>query len=145
MIASIAFRKFKALRNASLTLAPFNLLVGPNGSGKSSLIQALLRLRTLAKLPLKAPTAAEDRVPQGPRISLRFHAPHEGVEAVMSCVSDLQCDLLELIAPTGPVVPAEWTVLRDRLLGIRAYLLDHYAIALPAPRHDRLRLSSNGG
>ena len=51
MIASIAFRKFKALRQTRVELSPFNLFIGPNGSGKTSLIEALLRLRTLVALP----------------------------------------------------------------------------------------------
>ncbi|KXU34747.1 hypothetical protein AXK11_07860 [Cephaloticoccus primus] len=50
MIASVAFHNFKALREAQVELRPFNLIVGPNGSGKTSLIQALLRLRTLWRL-----------------------------------------------------------------------------------------------
>ena len=51
MIASVQFKHFKALRATSLRLEPFNLVIGPNGSGKTSLIQALLRLRTLARPP----------------------------------------------------------------------------------------------
>ncbi|MDP1579537.1 MAG: AAA family ATPase, partial [Candidatus Didemnitutus sp.] len=51
MIAEVHFENFKALRCATVRLGAFNLLIGPNGSGKTSLIQALLRLRTLAALP----------------------------------------------------------------------------------------------
>jgi predicted ATPase len=40
MIESIHFQKFKALRNATLPLGPFTLIVGPNGSGKSTAMQA---------------------------------------------------------------------------------------------------------
>src|SRR5260370_21817801 len=40
MIKSIHFRNFKALRDATLPLGPFTLIVGPNGSGKSTAMQA---------------------------------------------------------------------------------------------------------
>ena len=145
MIASVAFRRFKALRNASLTLAPFNLLIGPNGSGKSSLIQALLRLRTLARLPLKAPAARLDKLEGSPEITVRFDPPFDDVEALMTCVSDAQCDLLEVVPVEGRRVTSDWSLLRTKLLSTRAYLFDHYAMALPAPRHDHVRLNSNGG
>jgi len=52
MIAAVHFKNFKALRSAAVRLEPFNLLIGPSGSGKTSLIQALLRLRTLSGLPV---------------------------------------------------------------------------------------------
>ena len=42
MLDSIQFQNFKVLRNATLPLAPFTLIVGPNGSGKSTALQALL-------------------------------------------------------------------------------------------------------
>lgn len=41
MITSIHFENFKALRDATLPLGPFTLIVGPNGSGKSTVMQAL--------------------------------------------------------------------------------------------------------
>ena len=143
VVASIAFRNFKALRNAQVRLAPLNLLIGPNGSGKTSLIQSLLRLRTLARLPLKPPTAEADLKPDGPRISVRFSPPFAGLEVVLSCVSDEQCDLLEITPASA--AGEDWPALREQILGIRAYLLDHYAMALPSPRHDNAVLSSNGG
>jgi predicted ATPase len=41
MIKSIHFQNFKALRDTTLPLGPFTLIVGPNGSGKSTVMQAL--------------------------------------------------------------------------------------------------------
>lgn len=41
MIEMIEFANFKALRQTTLPLAPFTLLLGPNGSGKSTVLQAL--------------------------------------------------------------------------------------------------------
>ena len=58
VIASVQFKHFKALRATSLRLEPFNLLIGPNGSGKTSLVQALLRLRALARAPASGQSAA---------------------------------------------------------------------------------------
>ena len=40
MIKSIHFQNFRALRDATLPLGPFTLIVGPNGSGKSTAMQA---------------------------------------------------------------------------------------------------------
>jgi len=41
MIKTVEFHNYKVLRQATLPLGPFNLLIGPNGSGKSTILQAL--------------------------------------------------------------------------------------------------------
>lgn len=41
MFTEIAFKNYRALRDARIPLGPLNLLVGPNGSGKTSVLEAL--------------------------------------------------------------------------------------------------------
>ena len=129
MIASVSFHRFKALRATSLKLAPFNLVIGANGSGKTSLIQAVLRLRSLARLPLAAEPAKAPRRAGGPSIWFKFTAPHAGLEARLECVSDVACDLLQVLPPQAP----GWSALQGEIARIRSYLLDHYAMAGGAP------------
>ncbi len=141
MIASVAFRNFKALRNAHLTLAPFNLVIGPNGSGKTSVIDALMRLRALSKLPLREPVPECDRdIADGPEVTFRFLPPYAASEAVIGCVSDTQCDLLQ-VDPLGP----GWPGLRGRLHAMRSYILDHHAITARSPAREGAELTMSGG
>jgi predicted ATPase len=140
VIASVAFRNFKALRSTSLALAPFNLVIGPNGSGKTTLIQALLRLRSLSKLPADdggTPTRGRS----GPAIAFRFSPPHEALEVRLSCRSDLVCDLLQVLPAGAP----GWPALRADVGRIRSYLLDNTAMAEPALLQEGAELSPNGG
>jgi predicted ATPase len=141
VIASVAFRNFKALRNAHLALAPFNLVIGPNGSGKTSLIDALMRLRSLAKLPLRDPVPESERdIHEGPQVTFHFVPPYEASEAVIGCVSDTQCDLLQ-VDPVGK----DWPGLRTRLQGMRSYVFDHHAIAARSLARDGAELLTSGG
>ena len=144
MIASVAFRNFKALRSTSLNLSPFNLVIGPNGSGKTSLIQAILQLHLLARLPLRDGAEEIERRPEGAEITFRFSPPYDGLEASLGCVSDKSCDLLQVIPlPTGEGVD-DWAGLKARLLTVRTYLFDHEAIAAPSPDKDSGELAVNG-
>lgn len=138
VIASVAFRNFKALRNTSLKLSPFNLVIGANGSGKTSLIQALQQLRALAKLPLGDP-ATVTRV-GGSEISFAFDAPHLGVTARLGCVDDAVCDLLRVDSANW----ADWEDVKVRLATMRSYVFDHAAMAAPAPRDSGARLAGDG-
>ena len=45
MFESIKFQNFKALRDTTLPLSRFTLIVGPNGSGKSTALNAFLAMR----------------------------------------------------------------------------------------------------
>ncbi len=126
-----------------MKLAPFNLVLGPNGSGKTSLIQSLLRLRTLAALPPAAEPAASDG---GPRIDFAFVAPYQDIGVSLGCNADeLVCNVLSVRHPPGAAGEALWQELRAKLRTIRAYLFDHYAMAAPAKAADGGELASNGG
>lgn len=138
MIASIAFRNFKALRATSLTLAPFNLVIGPNGSGKTSLIEAILMLRTLSKLPPgEARTVTKEA---GPEIEVRFSPPYEAISARLGCVAEDVCDFIGIEPPDA----AGWPALRAELAGLRSYVLDHVAMGMPSARQNGEKLTRNG-
>lgn len=139
VIASLAFRNFKALRATRVALAPFNLVIGPNGSGKTSLIEAIMRLRTLSKLPLSGVTRGEQRA-GGPEIEITFDPPYDGIVGRMGCVSERMCDTLA-IEPPGA---ADWPALRGKLASIRGYALEHDAMAVASRRSAGAALSANG-
>jgi predicted ATPase len=149
VIASVQFKHFKALRATSLRLEPFNLVIGPNGSGKTSLIQALLRLRTLARPPAASPpsdsSAGARRPPEGaPEIVFRFTPPNDDIEVRLSGRSEHACDLLQARHPPTGEGRARWERLREKLGGIRVYLFDHYAMAGPVALAEDDELASNG-
>lgn len=142
VIASIAFRNFKALRHTRVALGPFNLVIGPNGSGKTSLIEAVLQLRTLSRLTAEPDgpvfvAAAQER----PEIEFGFNPPHAGIVARLGCVSDTVCDALR-VEPPGA---AGWPALRAALGTVRGYVLDHEAMAAAAPRATGAELAPDGG
>jgi len=140
VIASVAFRRFKALRSTSAKLGPFNLVIGPNSSGKTSLIEALLRLRTLAKLdPLDDATALAAKA--GPEIQFSFMPPHDGLQVRLGCTGETTCDALH-VSPAGA---PEWSALREEIARIRSYEFDHDAMARPVPLADNTELASDGG
>jgi predicted ATPase len=149
VIASVQFKHFKALRATSLRLEPFNLLIGPSGSGKTSLIQALLRLRTLARQPAAAPLPAgsppSGRKPnETPEIIFRFTPPDADIEVRLRGQSEQVCDVIEVRHPPTDEARTRWAALRVRIDGIRAYLFDHYAMAEPVAPSDGVELASNG-
>lgn len=52
MLDQVSFKAFKSLREVTLDLEPFTVLVGPNGSGKSSVLHGLYLLsRTGVRIP----------------------------------------------------------------------------------------------
>jgi energy-coupling factor transporter ATP-binding protein EcfA2 len=61
-ITSIAFRRYKAFQEFSITLQDFNVLVGPNNSGKSTIIGALRILgEGIRRARARSPEPLEER------------------------------------------------------------------------------------
>src|SRR5260221_9602123 len=83
MLKSIQFKNFKILRDATLPLERFTLIVGPNSSGKSTALQAL---QIISNAPSDIPSfqkvaTAELRLKKGTAVQvlLNFDAPYETV------------------------------------------------------------------
>ena len=142
VIASVAFRNYKALRGAQLALQPFNLLIGPNGSGKTSLIQAVLHLRDLA-VAKPGPTGSRHRAsPAGsPELVFKFGRPYSRLRVRLRCLGEESCDILEIT----PTRARGWAALRRELTAIRGYHFDHHAMYQPGARADGAELDANGG
>ncbi len=139
VIASIAFHRFKALRQTRIELQPFNLVIGPNGSGKTSLIESILTLRRLAAFPVAGGEAVQRG--EGPEIRFEFAAPHAEVSATLGCAGEGHCDFLR-VEPAG--TPA-WAALRAGLATVRGYALEHEAMTRPCPAGDGAELAADGG
>ena len=141
MIANVAFRNFKALRNARVDLGAFNLVLGPNGSGKTSLIDALLHLRGLSQLsPVDEFVGLEC---DAPTLTFHFSAPHESTEVRLGCVGDVACNALQVVSSGA----ASWSELRPLVSRIRSYTFDHNAMARPAKHRAGISedLAPDGG
>lgn len=139
MIASVAFRRFKALRNAQVRLTPFNLVLGPNGSGKTSLIEALQHLRTLSQLPPMDPTTAHV-TENGPSMVFQFTPPYEHLEVRLACVDSDHCDAIHLTPPDAP----DWPALKAGIERIRSFAFDPEAMALPTALQPGAELAADG-
>ena len=131
MLDSITFQNFKVLRNATLPLAPFTLIVGPNGSGKSTALQALQSIsrsdeqesKNLVTVGLKA---TDNRDVE---ITLQFD------------------DFYDKAVTTARWSGSRWGYsgsLHLLSLGIRVYSLDASAIIQPVRLEPAPELSPNG-
>ncbi len=121
-----------------MELSPFNLVIGPNGSGKTSLIEAVLRLRTLSALPPSERPFAQRH--EGPEIEFTFAPPWADLTAKLGCESDLICDTLRREPPAA----AGWPALCRELTTIRGYALDHAAMAQASRQGEGRHLAADG-
>jgi predicted ATPase len=142
---SITFTNFKALRDTTLPLAPFTLLLGPNGSGKSTVLSALETIANRNGLDTRkvASVGASLGGEQPVRVRLDW------VEGPVLC-SIASWDLsnalnLQHFPVSGGSLPhPEITRAEDQLRSIRVYSLDSGSIALPTHIGPDVLLARNG-
>lgn len=164
MIKSVQFKNFRVLRDATLPLSRFTLLVGPNGSGKSTALQALRLIahseqwhfHQVASMELQPkgmlhngsqPTwrGGEDVPPEGVKVVVEWAVPYEGVLTTVGWTPDsLYC--LSHKRSDGAGVPyAEEQTLAEKLKRVRIYSLDARSIAVPVVLKPNLELEQHGG
>jgi predicted ATPase len=146
MIESVEFRNLKALRDTTLPLGRFTLIVGPNGSGKSTALWALLAAGNMGWLDFnKIATAglSADNVEVVLRwggeafAGIQTHAtwtPSGPHQKHTNFRQGLQADVVQRLN----------SELNNILVAVRIYSFDAPSIAASTPLQPQMALSSNG-
>ena len=98
MIKSVEFKNFKALRDTTLPLGRFTLLVGPNGSGKSTALEGVRALDIDGSVLSKAAGAEND---PDVAIFVRWGEPYDGLIWKGRWPHELVFDRIEEIFAAG--------------------------------------------
>lgn len=139
MLESVTVRNFKALRDATVPLSRFTLLIGPNGSGKTTVGDAILAAagrRTIDAQSISAGVARTAEI----RVDLHWGSPFDGVRSAYR-VND---GSMSHLRGGGGVSDEESTELVARLRRLRGFNLDATAIMRPARLTPRAELGDRG-
>lgn len=142
MIESVQFKNFKVLRDTTLPLGRFTLLVGPNGSGKSTALDAL----ELAVQPTRVPTdrivSVGTALTEEARITIHWADSQSRQESVYVYWRGGRVGVggSRQTAP-APEASDCWRALQS----LQVYSLDAKAIAAPVQLRPRMALAANGG
>jgi energy-coupling factor transporter ATP-binding protein EcfA2 len=136
MFESIQFQNFKALRDTTLPLSRFTLIVGPNGSGKSTALNAFFALQNSSLLN----ETRSASVPQSEKVNLTAIWKSDQLEA-----SDSQVWVEWSSSFQGPFSRgADQQKAKAALGRSRIYALDAIAIAAPVLLQPNIELANTG-
>lgn len=153
MIESALFRNFKALRDTTLPLSRFTLIVGPNASGKSTALQALQAAGDWGKLDFNKTVSAGLNFDSSTtvEVALRWATPYEGVttQTIWQAKSPPRFSVRANEEPTSIWEAPTGTLPRVSTLSgildaIRIYSFDAAAISEGALLKPDVTLNSNG-
>lgn len=146
MLKSVQFKNFKVLRDATLPLSRFTLLVGPNGSGKSTALQAieamdrtrdpLFRNFVSAGLPSESERVIE--------VILHWAAPYEGVTTVAQWIPQGFVPLSHQRGGRGVLSENEEQLMRAKLRRIKILTLEAASVAAPAHLQPKAEFDQHG-
>lgn len=143
LIESVEFRNLKALRETTLPLAPFTLLLGPNGSGKSTVLQALNALFRPGQKNFFAcrSVGIDTNTSPSVTVTVNWAPPYKGIFTSAQWPTGTR--ETRQYSGTSPN-ELDLNRIESWLDGIRVYSLDSVFIAQPTHLQPGLELASNG-
>lgn len=148
MIESVQFRNLKALRDTTLPLGRFTLIIGPNGSGKSTALQALQAAGVMAALDFNRIASSGLAVDNSTtvEVGLRWGKPYEGVMTYARWRKGGRNQFHTDFKPgsSPDVIETLNQHLTNILSAIRIYSFDAPSIAAPTSLEPHMTLQSNG-
>jgi predicted ATPase len=147
MLESITFLNFKALRNTTLPLGRFTLLVGPNGSGKTTALQALTLLHQPGQVDFRrlASAGLQSAENTAVEITVRWGPPFEGVLASMTWPSSGGATETWRNAQGHSLPQIVMQSLRTELAQMRIYTLDPRVLPAAVSLQPNMELGPEGG
>jgi len=143
VITSVDFKNFKVLRNTSLPLARFTLILGPNGSGKSTALQGLQLLSSATSF--RRETLVSIKASDNEPVTITANWD-EGFKAAATWHSNGSVEFAFQDRSGRRHDPQERAVnsLFRRLQKLRIYSLDPQAIAADVVLSPRIELGPQG-
>jgi len=135
MIKSIHFENFRALRDATLPLGPFTLIVGSNGSGKSTAMQGLQFFPHPGSYTFEQ-VATAGLTSEPVRVSIVWTSLSGEVTSVS------ERDRYRIVPPINNQAPTDELVFALNRFGLFSF--DAKAIAAPVETHPMPQLGSDG-
>jgi predicted ATPase len=142
MIESIEFKNFKALRDTTLPLSRFTLIVGPNGSGKSTALNAVLAISDNHQTQIYKPrtVGVSDSIP----VSLTARWAEEGNNFIITVQWRNGDSNGATFTPESENQIQNLTHPRRVLNRTRSFTLEANAAASPVLLQPQLELAHNG-
>lgn len=153
MIESIQFENFRALKDTTLPLSPFTLIVGPNGSGKSTAMQAFAFVQSPGSFDF-AKVMTSGFIGSAHRVQVSIYSVSAlGTNVFVSAGFKLDSNQTGRYVPEGPrygrvrggQLPAEIKYeIQHTLSRFKLFSLDAQAIAAPVQLNPNIKLESDG-
>ena len=146
MIKSISFKNFKILREATLPLGRFTLLLGPNASGKSTAMQALAFANNPASYDFNRIVTAGEEATGSVKVEISFESP----SGTGTCTSGFRRDgLVRVYGPEfrmaqGPAIDSAQNDFIRELETFRIFSFDSQATSSSVTLDPRAELAPNG-
>jgi predicted ATPase len=142
MIESVEFHNFKVLRDTTLPLSRFTLIVGPNGSGKSTAMQALQAAGNPNGQDFNRIITAGVQS-EAVDVWLTWGDPYAGLKSQISWSRNGSTNIG--YAGSGRVLSGEDIYyLKKATAAIRIYSFDASAMTAPVPIQPNMVLDRNG-